>query len=133
MIIMKMSQIQVKMMKENIGDNNYSYNVENDSDIDDESNMELSRDDLRVTSALRNPRYNSNYNNAINNNSNSIWSQRLRRPIYNSNNLINNNIQPRTSTRYNLRNHTSSNTNIINANVQNKNFNNGNYNLRNRR
>ena len=112
--------------------NNYSYNVENDSDISDESNMELSRDDLRVTSALRNPRYNANYNSAINN-SNSIWSQRLRRPIYNSNNIINNNIQPRTSTRYNLRNHPSSNTNIINPNIQNTNFNNSNYNLRNRR
>ena len=65
--------------------NNYSYNVENDSDISDESNMELSPDDLRVTNALRNRNYNNNNYNR-NDNSNSIWSQRLRRPIYNENN-----------------------------------------------
>ena len=114
--------------------NNYSYNVENDSDIDEESNMELSRDDLRVTRALRNPRYNSTYNNTRNDNSNSIWSQRLRRPIYNyNNNNQTNSVQPRTSTRYNLRNHSNPTNNIINNNIQNTNFNNSNYNLRNRR
>ena len=114
--------------------NHYSYNVENDSDISDESNMELSRDDLRVTQALRNPRYN-NINNSNNNNTNSIWSQRLRRPIYTNNTRSTNIIQQRTSTRYNLRNHSNPNAsaNFLNNNIENNNnFNYNNYSLRNR-
>ena len=116
--------------------NHYSYNVENDSDISDESNMQLSRDDLRVTRALRNPRYNNINNSNNNNNTNSIWSQRLRRPIYNNNTRSNNIIQQRTSTRYNLRNHSNSNPSangINNSNIENNNnFSNNNYSLRNR-
>ena len=113
--------------------NNYSYNVENDSDISDESNMELSPDDLRVTNALRNRNYNNNNYNR-NDNSNSIWSQRLRRPIYNENN--NNIIQQRVSTRYNLRNNTRNNNNSSHSNSLTRNIANNsgrNYNLRNLR
>ena len=115
---------------------NYSYNVENDSDISDESNMNLERDDLRIARSIQNQRYNNNNNN--NNNANSIWSQRLRRPINNNNNNNNSrysSIQTRTSTRYSLRNHINTNTNMINNNniENNNNFANSNYNLRNRR
>ena len=120
--------------------NSFIYDDDNDMDIEDEYNdMELSRDDLRVTSALRNQNI---YNNNISNNDNNLWSQRLRRPI--SNNRRINNPEPRiSSTRYNLRNNirnnNSSNSNSINRNIpQNENNNNANpnlvrnYNLRNR-
>ena len=94
----------------------YEDDFENYMDIEDEYNeLELSPDDLRVTSALRN----QNNDNSNNNNSNNIWSQRLRRPATNnlrsSNN--NNNNEPRiTSTRYNLRNNVRNNNNNNNNN-----------------
>ena len=144
-------------IRNNRNNNSFLYD-DNYMDIEEEeyNDLELSRDDLRVTSALRNQNnYNNSNNNSNNNNNNNLWSQRLRRPISNNNNYRNNNIniQPRiSSTRYNLRNNVrnnnnsshsnSRNRNIIpsenynNNNSHNKNNNNGtpirNYNLRNR-
>ena len=139
-------------IRNNRNNNSFQYD-DNYMDIEEEeyNDLELSRDDLRVTSALRNQ---NNYNNSNNNNSNNntnLWSQRLRRPITNNNNNhSNNNIQPRiTSTRYNLRNNVRTNNNnsshsnsrnrnnISNENNNSINLNNNgtpirNYNLRNR-
>ena len=80
------------------------YNYLNDSDRDIESNMDLSSDDLRVISTLRN----ENYNNTN------------QRGHY-----------TRTSTRYNLRNNIINNTHSP-SNSINRNNDNNNYNLRTR-
>ena len=127
--------------------NNNSFIYDEDMDIeDDDDELELSRDDLRVTSALRS---HNNYNNNLSNNtSNNLWSSRLRRPIA-SNNNHRINIQPRiTSNRYNLRNNVRNNNNSSHSNSRNRhiapiennssnnqysnNTNSRNYNLRNR-
>ena len=107
--------------------NNNSFIYDEDMEVEDEDDdLELSRDDLRVTSALRNQNNSNNINNNSDNNSN-LWSSRLRRPITtNNNNNINFrnnniNIQPRiASTRYNLRNNVRSN--VIESNTRTRNI-----------
>lgn len=117
---------------------------ENDMEMEEEyDDLELSRDDLRVTNSLRNQNNNYNMNSNDNNNSNNIWSQRLRRPINNNTLRRSNNVHERASTRYNLRNNVrnnsshsnSRNRNIIsndNNNSNNNSSNARNYSLRNR-
>ena len=87
------------------------YREDNLSEGDNESNMDLSSDDLRIISTLRNENNNLNENH--------------RRGNY-----------QRTSTRYNLRNsiinNTSSHSNSINRNNDNNNNSGRNYNLRTR-
>ena len=110
---------------------------ENDMEIEEEyDDLELSREDLRVTSSLRNQNNSFNMNNNSNNNNNNIWSQRLRRPITNTLRRSNN-VHERASTRYNLRNNVrnnSSHSNSLNRNIisnDNNNSNNNSSNVRN--
>ena len=113
--------------------NNNRYFVENDSDISEDSNNELTRDDLILARAARNNSYNDNNNHPTNNNTN--YNLRNRRVSSNNYNNLNHNIQPRNSTRYNLRNHSNSNPSAINDNnnIYDNNYINPHYNLRNRR
>ena len=92
---------------------------ENDMEIEEEyDDLELSREDLRVTSSLRNQNNSFNMNNNSNNNSNNIWSQRLRRPITNTLRRSNN-VHERASTRYNLRNNVRNNSSHSNSRNRN--------------